>query len=207
MADVPTVTWAEGNPAGSDSIREGDNRICEMKTQLREVIDVDHDFPSSGQDSDVGQHKQCTFQEQADLGTGAVNATILGSQTVDGKGELTYTDEDDNDVQITKAGKAYAGQVADAAEMDSDAAPTTDAGVANKKYVDDAIAAITFFGSWASKSNDTAYEAETGGFVVGWAQGGGGGVSCSLIGYTDSSNPPTTIRYRNMSGAIASGVS
>ena len=102
---VPTTSWSETTPAGSDNISLGDNRIRELKTQIREVIDVDHDFPSSGQATDVGQHKKCTFQEQADLGTGAVNATILGSQTISGKGELVYTDEDDNDIQITKSGK------------------------------------------------------------------------------------------------------
>ena len=102
---VPTVLWSETTPAGSDNINAGDNRIRELKTQIREVIDVDHDFPSSGQAADNGQHKKVTLQEQADLGTGAVSATILGSQTVSGKGELVYTDEDDNDVPITSGGK------------------------------------------------------------------------------------------------------
>lgn len=101
---VPTISWDETSPAGSDAMSTVDNRLREFKTQVREVIGVDHDFPSSGQDTDVGQHLQVTLQEQADLGTGAVNATILGSQTVSGKGELVYTDEDDNDIQITKAG-------------------------------------------------------------------------------------------------------
>lgn len=101
---VPTTSWDENSPAGSDAINLGDNKIREMKTQIREVIDVDHDFPSSGSAADVGQHKKVTLQEQADLGTGAVNATILGSQTVSGKGELVYTDEDNNDIQITKSG-------------------------------------------------------------------------------------------------------
>lgn len=108
----PTVSWSETTPAGGDALNQGDNRIRELKTQIREVIDVDHDFPSSGSASDVGQHKKCTFQEQADLGTGAVSATILGSQTVAGKGELVYTDEDNNDVQITSAGKIYAPNLA-----------------------------------------------------------------------------------------------
>lgn len=102
---TPTVSWDETSPAGNTNISLGDNRIREMKTQIREVIDVDHDFPSSGNATDVGQHKKCTFQEQADLGTGAVNATILGSQTVSGKGELLYSDEDNNDIQITDNGK------------------------------------------------------------------------------------------------------
>lgn len=108
---VPTVSWNENSPAGSDNIALGDNRIRELKTQIREVIDVDHDFPSSGQAADVGQHKKVTLQEQADLGTGSVGATIFGSQTIDGKGELVYTDEDDNDIQLTKAGKVCLNQV------------------------------------------------------------------------------------------------
>jgi hypothetical protein len=105
MANVPSSSWSETSPAGGDNISAGDNKIREMKTQIREVIDVDHDFPSSGQAADVGQHKKVTLQEQADLGTGAVGATILGSQTVSGKGELVYTDEDDNDIQFTSGGK------------------------------------------------------------------------------------------------------
>jgi hypothetical protein len=109
---VPTTSWDETAPAGSTAISAGDNRIREMKTQIREVIDVDHDFPSSGQDAGNGQHKQVTLQEQANLGTGAVNATILGSQTVGGKGELMYTDEDDNDIQVTSGGSLGAATTA-----------------------------------------------------------------------------------------------
>jgi hypothetical protein len=44
------------------------------------------------------------------LGTGAAGATILGSQTINSKGELVYTDEDDNDIQLTKAGVLYPSQ-------------------------------------------------------------------------------------------------
>lgn len=108
MPNLPSVAWDETSPSGSQAISLGDDRIRELKTQIREVINVDHDFPSSGQASDNGQHKQVTLQEQADLGTGAVNATILGSQTVSGKGELCYVDEDDNTIQITSGGKIRA---------------------------------------------------------------------------------------------------
>ena len=101
---IPTTSWDETNPAGSTNIALGDNRIREMKTQIREVMEVDHEFASSGQSATAGQHKQVTLQEQADLGTGAVGATILGSQTISGKGELVYTDEDDNDIQLTDGG-------------------------------------------------------------------------------------------------------
>lgn len=101
---IPTVALSEATPAGSDQIALGDNRIREYKTQNREILEVDHTYPSSGQSADAGTHKKCSFIEQADLGTGAVGKTLLGSQTVGGKGELVYSDEDDNDIQITKAG-------------------------------------------------------------------------------------------------------
>lgn len=110
MSSYPSVSWDETSPAGNTNASLGDNRIRELKTQIREIIDVDHDFPSSGQATDNGQHKRVTLQEQADLGTGAVGTTILGSQTIATKGELVYTDEDDNDIQLTKAGVAYPSQ-------------------------------------------------------------------------------------------------
>lgn len=105
MATLPNTSWDETAPAGSDALNAGDNRIREMKTQIREVMDVDHVYPSSGQSADAGCHDQVTLLEKADLGTGAVGKTILGSQTVSGKGELVYSDEDNNDVQITTGGK------------------------------------------------------------------------------------------------------
>lgn len=102
---IPTVSWDETAPAGNTSINLGDNRIRELKTQLREVIEVDHKFGSSGQDADNGKHNKCSFLEQANLGTGSVGEPILGAQTVSGKAELVFTDEDDNDIQLTSSGK------------------------------------------------------------------------------------------------------
>lgn len=211
---VPTTSWDENSPAGSDAINLGDNKIREMKTQIREVIDVDHDFPSSGSAADVGQHKKVTLQEQANLGTGTVGTTILGSQTVAGRGELVYTNEDDIDIQLTRgafmgsestniaantigaaaltaSGTVTAASVIgaaikidtnntyilsknaagsgtvnlikanasdkpvlpDGAEMASSAAPSTDAGIANKKYVTDSKPKL---GTWASATSGTA---------------------------------------------------
>lgn len=101
MPNVPTTSWNESSPAGSELMSTVDNRLRELKTQIREVVGVDHDFPSSGQATDNGQHLRVTLQEQADLGTGAVGTTIIGSQTVSGKGELVYTNEDNTDIQMT----------------------------------------------------------------------------------------------------------
>ena len=105
MADIPTVALNENSPAGSDNIALGDNRIREYKTQNREILEVDHDYPSSGQSATAGQHKQVTLQEAADIGTGAEGVPILGAQTVSGKAELMFTDEDNNDIQISSNGK------------------------------------------------------------------------------------------------------
>jgi hypothetical protein len=102
---VPTISWSETIPAGTDSISAGDDRIREFKTQVREVIDVDHDFPSSGNATTTGQHKQVTLQESADIGSGATGVPILGSQTINDIPELVYTTENDDDVQLTEDDK------------------------------------------------------------------------------------------------------
>ncbi len=114
---VPTVNLNEATPDGGDYKREGDNRIREYKLQNREILEVDHVYPSSGQDATAGMHKQVTLIEAADIGTGAVGKTKLGSQTISGKGELVYTDEDDNDVQITSAGALVGATVASIAAV------------------------------------------------------------------------------------------
>jgi hypothetical protein len=132
MADIPTAAWDETYPSGTTKINLGDDSQRTIKTSVREVIAVDHEFASSGQTSTTGQHKQVTLQEQADLGTGAVGATILGSQTVSGKGELIYTDEDDNDVQITSAGEI------NTAALKAGALPT-DITIVSTNIIDDTI--------------------------------------------------------------------
>jgi len=48
-------------------------------------------------------------------------------------------------------------------------------------------------GDWLSKSASVVYQASTDGFVVGYIDDTGGG-DCEVIGYTDSSSPPTTVR-------------
>lgn len=104
---IPSVSWNENSPAGTDSITLGDNRIREMKTQIREVIGIDHKFESSGQDADNGKHNQVSLLEAADIGTGAEGKPILGAQTIDGKAELVFTTEADIDIQMTKGNYPY----------------------------------------------------------------------------------------------------
>ena len=91
----------ESKPAGSDNINAGDNAIREHKTQVRQIMEVDHEYPATGKSATAGQHKQVTLQEQADIGSGATGVPILGAQTISGAPELVYTNEADTDIQIT----------------------------------------------------------------------------------------------------------
>jgi hypothetical protein len=52
-------------------------------------------------------------------------------------------------------------------------------------------------GTWASKSDNTVYQAATDGFLTGYATGGGSGTP-SLEILTDASNPPTTVRSKSL---------
>jgi len=105
---IPTVALNEATPAGTSYVRDGDDRIKEYKKQVREILEVDHYFPSSGQNAACGRHKQMTLIEAADIGTGADGVPILGAQLSGVIPELTYTGEDNVDVQITKDGKLNA---------------------------------------------------------------------------------------------------
>lgn len=72
-------------------------------------------------------------------------------------------------------------------------APTSNYEVANKKYVDDSIDAITYpaLGAWTTPSSNTVYQAATDGFVMVYGYFAGAG---TIYIYSDGSNPPTTAR-------------
>ena len=89
--------------------------------------------------------------------------------------------------------------------------PATNLELTPKGYVDASIKAqnlsqtiseaqlVGALGAWASKSNNTVYEAATDGFVIGYSNQTGD-ASTTAIGYTDSSNPPTTVRWYDEKG-------
>jgi len=175
---IPTISWNENQPAGSEAKALGDNRIRELKQQIREIMEVDHFMESSGQHNDWGKHEKVSLIEQTDLGTGEAGKPLLGAQPDENgstKSELVFVDTDDNDIQITRDGylnlsvgryqnnenivarsadglslyplikltAANKVQVPDGAILATSDAPTEDAGIANKKYVDDQIAVVS----------------------------------------------------------------
>jgi hypothetical protein len=105
MANKPTVSWSETTPAGTESKSQGDNRIRELKTQIREVVDQDHEFNSSGQGEDWGKHNQVTLIEKATASTGTTGFNLIEAVTTNGAPETVITDEANNNVVLTKVGK------------------------------------------------------------------------------------------------------
>jgi hypothetical protein len=235
MADIPTVSYDETKPAGTRDVNLGDNDICELKTQIREVIGQDHKMESSGQASDWGFHNFCTLLVQTTI-TLLANAFKLYSKDVSTKAELHGKDEDGNEIQITSGGKILgdnvrlsnnanltakdaAGtgtvnlikanasdkvEIPDAAVLASSAAPTVDAAIANKKYVDDQLDTIVpvALGTWASKTVTTIYQAATDGFVLVYGTASNNGYINIL---TDSNATPSTTRARSGASTESGG--
>lgn len=111
---VPTTSWDESTPDGSQGRSLGDDRIREMKTQFREIFEVDHVMSSSGQGATWGRHNKVTLQEQSADPTYQANTVILYSKEANSKAELYYIDEDGNTMQLTSGGDfigGFAGEV------------------------------------------------------------------------------------------------
>jgi hypothetical protein len=106
---IPTTSWDETSPAGSQSRALGDDRIREMKTQLREVIAVDHIMSSSGNSATTGYHNWVTFQTQGSDPLNIANTFRLFAKDVSDKAELHLIDEDGNTQQLTSGGQWVGG--------------------------------------------------------------------------------------------------
>ncbi len=144
---------------------------------------------------------------------------ILYVKEVDGVKELFYKDSGGNVKQLTSQGKLNLTdegvvyltgdqtingvKTFNSFPVTPSANPSSDYEVANKKYVDDKISSLPSpiggldFGVPVSKNAGTVYHADAPGFVVAYTNPTGGGSGVGIIGYSDSSNPPSTIRQRS----------
>lgn len=103
MANVPNTNWDETKPAGTRDINLGDDDIREFKSQIRQIIEVDHEIEGSGAGEAWGRHNIITLIAQAALTTVA-NCGRVGAKLVGTIVELFYRDSDGNDIQITSNG-------------------------------------------------------------------------------------------------------
>jgi hypothetical protein len=142
---------------------------------------------------DTGDEKQLTSGNYLCLDKNIIaNNTALKSQNTAGDGT----------VDMIKYASGDYVEVADGARV---AASTStgdpDKTIATKDFVEGRVAAAVpdddAFGSWASKSNNTVYQADTDGFVCAYAS-----TDSYVNGYTDSNNPPTTKRVGGSSSDV-----
>lgn len=105
MANVPTTSWDETEPLGTRPKSQGDDRIRELKTQIREVVDVDHKFDSSGQGATFGYHTAAHLIVSGSDPSTVANVVIVYSKDPgDGNEELFVKDSLGNVIQITDGG-------------------------------------------------------------------------------------------------------
>lgn len=147
-------TWDETKPAGTRDRSLGDDDIREFKTAIRERLAQDHDFVADETGENfIGYHKKVTVKLRSGDETKVTDAFVLYCKSDGSTDELFGIDESGNIIQITKAGELNVDVVQDGAVMESSAAPSADAGVANKKYVDDQVATKGKFaiitGTWS----------------------------------------------------------
>ncbi|MFH2013692.1 MAG: hypothetical protein ABIJ17_01855 [Patescibacteria group bacterium] len=99
MPNIPTTSWNETTPPGSEAKANGDNRIRELKTQIREVVDVEHKFDSSGQSTEMGIHTKGSaraYYQSADPINRPDGTSVLDSND-DGR---IFVDSDDNTIKV-----------------------------------------------------------------------------------------------------------
>jgi hypothetical protein len=117
---VVTVVWATtfsytydtATPAGSDDPAEADDRMREIKAAIQERMNVCMYWPLTGtevSDADAGEVRKILFHEPiAATPTVAANHGDLRVKDVGSKAELTWTDEDENELVLTSKGNNLA---------------------------------------------------------------------------------------------------
>lgn len=98
--------WDPAKPAGSDALSVSDDFIRANNVALEAALTQDHEFSNGGTNS--GKHQQVLFD--APISTpGSVDAdeALLYTKDASAKAELTWTDEDENTLQITSGGDLF----------------------------------------------------------------------------------------------------
>jgi len=93
----------ENIPADNDQASEGALRIRNLKRDIRERAEIDHDWDDI---NDSGKHLKITFRDP--LGakpTAAASEGYLYTKDISAKAELFWEDEDGSEVQLTLGGE------------------------------------------------------------------------------------------------------
>ena len=111
-SDEAHARFSMNYPLGATDPTLIDQHIRSTREGFRERLDVDHFFTEDGNgnssidDSDnIGEHKHVMFNAPRATPTPAANKGMLYTKDFNSKAELTFTDEDAQELQITSAGK------------------------------------------------------------------------------------------------------
>jgi hypothetical protein len=171
-------------PAGGETPRLGNDRIQELARAVAEILNVDHYIGSDGgagvgyNEDAAGEHVRIKFNAPIATPVNVANKGFVYIKDFSGKAELCFEDEDGNEIQLTSGGvfnpalacgltgnqtiagdKTFSGvtTVGDTSKTATSAAPTADAQLANKKYVDDEVVAGVAAGPHLSASTTTIF--------------------------------------------------
>ena len=158
------ATFDIATPAGGDSPTEADDRMREIKAAIQERLAVEHHFDLVGTEvpagGDTGKHTDITSDSIVNVGDVATaTLTATGNASVGGNAAIAGGATVGGDAGVTGTlGVTGIATVAKGSLLASTDAPTTDAMIANKKYVDDQILAAVPVAArakaWASWSSD-----------------------------------------------------
>ena len=181
FATTFSFTYDTATPAGSDDPAEADDRMREIKAAVQERQNVDHYWPLTGtevSDTDAGEHRKILFHAPiASTPTVAEDHGDLRIKDVNSKAELTWTDEDENELILTSKGNNLANDtfltatdnagtgsvnlikadINDVAVLPENTiltpgvTPDANDEIVNKKYVDDSLHS---FGVWNDRDQD-----------------------------------------------------
>ena len=215
-------TYDTATPAGSDDPAEADDRMREIKAGVQERDDVDHYWPLTGtevSDADAAEHRKITLRTLSAVVVAALTATKAYLYRLVTDGELYFKDASNNTIKLTIGGilnslnLTGAQTVAGVKTFSSipkipTTAPTVNAEVAGKKYVDDQIAAKTGGGTATTVDSESntllkahAYLTQTAGFV-------GGNVNsqtADLRGYIGATTDPAGAGTRVQRARVLTG--
>jgi hypothetical protein len=206
--------WDKTKP-GNVKMRVGRQQILDNNAALETALQRNHNFPGTA-GADDGEHIKVTFHAPIAKPANEANKGFLYIKDVSGVAELHFEDEAGNEIQLTTGGLLnIAGAMLLAGAQTVTGAKTFQAAITmsganivmagaetvdgrdvsvDGAAVDDhetrisALESTPGFGAWATKSNNTVYQATTDGFVIAFKNSGGN----LMYGYTDGSNPPTT---------------
>lgn len=105
----PTVAWNESIPGPQSPFSQGDDRIREVKKQIREIFEIDHEISSAGNGNEWGFHSQVTFNVRSAFPSTIASTGIFFTRDVSSVAELHFIDENATTQQLTSGGSFIGG--------------------------------------------------------------------------------------------------